>query len=124
MWDRQTNRMGQVCIQGDEPRKTGTRTFQNGLVSVDFLGCPDCLHWEGERREIFKSETHQTHREGPRKRKGHLSESPVTSRGTTLQNLRLPKQVPAQTKCEPHRRQKGGLERGWDGRFKTKRIHH
>ena len=65
-------------------------------------GVKDCLHWEREMREIFKSERCQTHGGGAGE--GDLIEPAWRSTGTAQQHPRLPHKVQRQ------RAKKSGLE--------------
>ena len=57
-------------------------------------GVKDCLHWEREMREIFKSERCQTHGGGAGE--GDLIEPAWRSTGTAQQHPRLPHKVQRQ----------------------------
>ena len=109
MPDRQTNRIVQVC------RDTYPEEKASGLSKTSWwgsicLGVKDCLHREGERREIFQSERWQTHEGGPGDR--DLLVSALTSTGTALQYPRFPKPLPPQKNLEAARKQKCVFFRG------------
>ena len=56
-WSKRGDHVGQADkqngtgVQGDEPRRTGARTFQNGLVGVGFLGCPGLPALGGQKKK-------------------------------------------------------------------------
>jgi hypothetical protein len=68
---------------------------------------------KNRRREMLKSERKQTH-----------GESILTSTDTVMQYHRLPNQDFPQKNLDADRKHKFGWERGWGGRFKTKRNKH
>ena len=74
-WSKRGDHVGQADnhngtgVQGDEPRRTGARTFQNGLV--------------GKRRKILGIKSHQTHGNGAGQ--GALFENIVTLREIRLE---------------------------------------
>ena len=47
----QADKQNGTGVQGDEPRRTGARTFQNGLVGVGFLGCPGLPALGGQKKK-------------------------------------------------------------------------
>jgi hypothetical protein len=91
MPDRQTKTIVQICRDTNQEEKASGLSKTGWWESICW-GVRDCLHREGERREIFKSGRCQTHQDGPALRGcvgGDVVEKTVGSREVVLSGVGL-----------------------------------